>query len=69
MSNMIAFRMAEERAKRAEEKRQTFSQDISIEIPAQTVLFASQFMDNLRDKIVEQTAYIKQLEKLAGIRA
>lgn len=41
MSNKIALNMAYMRAKKLEQERQTFTQDITIEVPTQTILFAA----------------------------
>lgn len=47
MSNIIAFRMAERRAIKAESARKSFNEDISVEVPAQTILFAASVIEKL----------------------
>ena len=55
MSNKIAFNMALGRATRIESTRKSFNEDLTLDVPTQTILWANARIRELEEKLALMT--------------
>ena len=55
MSNKIAFNMALSRAARIESTRKSFNEDLTLDVPTQTILWADVRIRELEEKLALMT--------------
>ena len=55
MSNKIAFNMALSRAARIESTRKSFNEDLTLDVPTQTILWADARIRELEEKLALMT--------------
>ena len=67
MSNKIAFNMALSRATKLEATRKSFNEDLTIDVPTQTILWANARIAELEEKLAKQTKQSATLRKTTAI--
>ena len=62
MSNKIAFNMALSRAAKIESTRKSFNEDLTLDVPTQTILWADARIRGLEEKLALMTEKFEDAE-------